>query len=173
MKMSNFIPESSILYESLKESSYKDSIKISTSRSDVQSWELIAAFFHSAPRWMIFMLNVRNKVVKHFGLKAGMVDENAVSPPFQAGQQFGVFKLYSVNETESVIGEDDKHLNFRISFIVNDGNELVMSTVVDINNRFGTVYMFFVKPFHRILVPVMIRKMSKLISEKSLPYYSK
>ncbi len=173
MKIVNSIPNNSVLYEGSKNSSYKDSVRISTSRNDVQSWELIAAFFHSAPRWMIYMLNIRNRVVKCFGLKTGMVDEQSISPPFQAGQQFGVFKLYSVNKTESVIGEDDKHLNFRISFIVDNENELVMSTVVDINNTLGTVYMFFVKPFHRVLVSVMMKKMNKLISEKSLPYYTK
>ncbi len=103
MKIVNSIPNNSVLYEGSKNSSYKDSVRISTSRNDVQSWELIAAFFHSAPRWMIYMLNIRNRVVKCFGLKTGMVDEQSVSPPFQAGQQFGVFKLYSVNKTESVI----------------------------------------------------------------------
>lgn len=173
MKILNSIPDNSILYESSKNASYKDSVRISTPRNDVQSGELIAAFFHSAPDWMIHMLKVRNRIVKYFGLKTGMVDAKLVAPPFQSGQQFGVFKLYSINKTESVIGEDDKHLNFRISFIVDNKNELVMSTVVDINNTFGTVYMFIVKPIHRILVTVMMKKMNKLISEKSLPYYMK
>ena len=173
MKILNSIPDNSVLYEDSKNSSYKDSIRIPTLRNDVQSWELIAAFFHSAPKWMIYMLNIRNKVVKYFGLKTGMVDEKLVSPPFKSGQQFGVFKLYSVGEAESIIGEDDKHLNFRISFMVDNGNELVMSTVININNMLGTVYMFFVKPFHRILVLAMMKKMEKLIHEKSLPYYAK
>jgi len=174
MKILNSIPVNSVLHEGSKKSSYKDSVRISTSRNDVQSWELIAAFFHSAPKWMVYLLNIRNKIVKKFGLKVGMIDEKLVSPPFESGQQFGVFKLYSVNETESVIGENDKHLDFRISFIVDieNGNELVMSTVVNINNRLGTVYMFFVKPIHRILVSIMIKKMNTLISEKSLPYYT-
>jgi hypothetical protein len=151
-----------------------DSIRITTERSDVQSWELIAAFFHSAPTWMKYLLNLRNKIVKRFGLKVGLVDENDVSPPFEVGQQFGVFRLFSVNPTEAVIGEDDIHLNFRISFIVDNknGNELVMSTVVNTHNVFGKIYMLLVKPFHRILVLVMIKEMNKLISEKSLPYYT-
>ena len=175
LKIYSSIPVSSILYEESKNSSYKDSVRISTERSDVQSWELIAAFFHSAPTWMKYLLIVRNKIVKYFGLKVGDVDENDVSPPFEAGQKFGVFKLFSVNSTEAVIGEDDVHLNFRISFIIDkeNENELVMSTIVKINNRFGKVYMFFVKPFHRVLVLTMIKRMNKLINEKSLPYYSK
>jgi len=164
----------SLLYEDSKKSSYKDSVRISTPRNDVQSWELVAAFFHSAPAWMKLLLNLRNKIVKIFGLKVGFVDENEVSPPFEAGQQFGVFKLYTVNSTEAIMGEDDMHLDFRISFMVDNKNEneLVMSTIVNIKNRFGTIYMFFVKPFHRLLVSVMIKKMNRLISEKSLPYYA-
>ena len=176
MKILDSIPNNSDLYEDSKKSSYKDSVRTSTSRNDVESWELIAAFFHSAPRWMIYMLNIRNRIVKCFGLKVGMVDEKLVSPPFEVGKQFGVFKLHSVNQTESIIGEDDKHLNFRISFIVDNnenGCELVMSTVVSVNNMFGTVYMFFVKPIHRVLVSVMMKKMNELITEKSLPYYGK
>ncbi len=169
MKILNSIPVNSVLYEESKNASYKDSVRILTARNDVKSWELIAAFLHSAPKWMVYLLNIRNKIVKLFGLKVGMIDKELVSPPFKAGQQLGVFKLYSVSETESVIGEDDKHLDFRISFIIDtkNGNELVMSTVVNINNKLGTVYMFFVKPFHRILVSIMIKKMNTLINLNS------
>ena len=173
MKIFSSIPVNSTLYEDSENSSYKDSVRISTKRSDVQSWELIAAFFHSAPNWVRHLLSLRNKIVKHFGLKVGTVDVNEACPPFVAGQKFCGFKLFSVNSTEGVIGEDDVHLNFRISFLVDkeNGNELVMSTVVNINNTLGTVYMFFVKPFHRVLISIMIKKMNKLINEKSLPYY--
>jgi len=171
LKIYNSIPLNSTLYECSKKSSYKDSVRISITRNDVQSWELIAAFFYSAPTWIKYLLSLRNKLVKCFGLKVGTLDENEVSPPFEVGQKFGGFKIFSINPTEAVIGEDDVHLDFRISFIVDkkNGDEIVMSTIVDINNAFGTVYMFVVKPVHRVLVSVMIKKMNKLISEKKLP----
>ena len=173
MKIYNSIPLDSILFESSKKSSYKDSARISTIRNDIQSWELVAAFFHSAPSWMKHLLSLRNKIVKCFGIKSGSLDVTEINPPFDVGQEFGGFKIYSLNSTEAVIGEDDVHLNFRISFMVdtNNGGEIVMSTVVDINNFLGTIYMLFVKPIHRVLVSVMIKKMNEIITEKNLPYY--
>lgn len=187
MKIHSSLPVHSALYKESENSSYKDSIRISTKRDDVQSWELVAAFFHSAPVWMRYLMSLRNIIVKRFGLRAGSIDENEIIPPFETGQKFGGFELFSVTPTEAVMGDDDVHLNFRISLLVDrvvdkaidktadrengNGNELVLSTVVNINNKLGTVYMFFVKPFHRVIISIMIKKMEKFISEKSLPYY--
>jgi len=177
LKIFNSIPACSILYKNSVNASYKDSVKIICNRKDVQSWELVVAFFHSFPFWVKYLLHVRNTIVKRFGLKVGLVDENDVCPPFVVGQRFGVFNLYSINPTEAVIGEDDNHLDFRISFMVENENEnenvLVISTIVNINNRFGTIYMFFVKPFHRVLVSVVIKKMNKLINQKYIPLYKR
>ena len=172
MKISNSIPVNSVLYNQSQSSFYKDSVRHVTKRNDVQSWELVAAFFHSAPTWVKLLLKLRNDIVKHFGLKVGSIDLSEVCPPFESGRNFCGFKLYSVKATEAIMGEDDVHLDFRISFIVDHGNELIMSTLVNINNTSGKVYMFVVKPFHRLLVSIMIKKMCKLIDEKSLPYYA-
>lgn len=78
-------------------------------------------------------------------LRVGNTDESDVPPPFEASQKFGVFKLFSVNSTEAVMDKDDVHFDFRISFIVDNGsdNELVMSTIVKINTKFGKIYMFY------------------------------
>ena len=40
-----------------------------------------------------------------------------------------------------------------------DVDELTISTVVTINNLVGRVYFFVVKRFHRIIVPVIGRRM--------------
>lgn len=70
----------------------------------------------------------------------------------------GVFKVYSTNQTEIVLGEDDKHLDFRISVLCSGEAEsegrrqLVVSTVAQCHNRLGRVYIFVIAPFHRLVV---------------------
>jgi hypothetical protein len=59
------------------------------------------------------------------------------------------------------MGIDDKHLNFRVSILLKDidtptthsgpqEREIHVTTVVKINNWFGHIYMFFIKPFHKV-----------------------
>ncbi|HYF03821.1 MAG TPA: DUF2867 domain-containing protein, partial [Patescibacteria group bacterium] len=69
------------------------------------------------------------------------------------------------------LGEDDKHLNFRISFLLKENQakhyQFILSTVVVINNFTGTVYFLPVKPFHSLIVPDMMRSIVKYLQEEN------
>ena len=174
MKNKENIPVKSVMLEESKHYGYSDSFSISLKRSDVESWELLAAFFQSAPKWVDKLFVLRNKLVSAFGLKTGMVDIAQLNPPFSIGQQFGVFHVYEIEENEVVLGENDKHLDFRTSLFIQRGvdNQLVVSTIVKVNNLLGTIYFFVVKRVHRIIVPIMLNRMVKNIDGKRLPQYS-
>ena len=79
-------------------------------------------------------------------------------------QQRGIFKVQQRHANEIIIGEDDSHLNFRIS-ILRAGNAddagaqtVTVSTAVETHNALGRAYMFVVKPFHRIIARSMVQR---------------
>ena len=54
------------------------------------------------------------------------------------------------------MGQDDRHLDFKTSFLLlGEGleRELAWVSVVRCNNNFGRVYLATITPFHRTIVP--------------------
>jgi hypothetical protein len=131
------------------------------------------AFFTSAPRWIDQSLQLRNKIVKNLGLKINGSKEEMLkdleSFDCQIGQQIGLFKVFDKNDNEIILGEDDKHLDFKISLFLEtfdkQKHRLIISTTVKFNNKFGRFYFKLIKPFHRIVVPVMLKGIIKQLNE--------
>ena len=99
--------------------------------------DLLARFILShQPSWIGWLTNVRDAVVACFGLKTA---KHLAS----LANRIGPFKVYSTNQAEIVLGEDDKHLDFRISILCSGeaepegSRQLVFSTVVQCHNRLG------------------------------------
>jgi hypothetical protein len=54
----------------------------------------------------------------------------------------------------------DTHLNFRVSVLIDRGKSYIYTTtLVHYNNRWGKLYFFFVKPFHRIIVRSIMKRL--------------
>ena len=124
-------------------------------------------FFSSDPKWIEKLFSIRNKIVKSFGLK---VSENILNRKqlienfkCEVNEQIGLFKVFQKTENEVILGEDDKHLDFRVSLLLENENannnrkQLTISTCVKFNNQFGKLYFIPVKPFHRMIVPTMLK----------------
>ena len=132
----------------------------------ISSKDIGKAFFTSAPNWTGKLFELRNWIVSIFGLKTSgktknrkkLLDNFNCDP----GEKIGLFNVYHRTENEVILGEDDKHLNFRISLYKeskpNDGGRknLTISTTVKFNNWFGKLYFLPVKPFHKLIVPIML-----------------
>jgi Protein of unknown function (DUF2867) len=59
-----------------------------------------------------------------------------------------------------MLGEDDQHLDFRVSVQMELEAEecwVVVSTAVKFNHWLGRAYFIPVKPVHKIIVPAMMR----------------
>lgn len=174
MKIYEKLPEESVLSKENIHYDYQDSMVITLNRRSIESWEPVAAFFQCAPSWIVLLFKLRNKIASIFGLKTDLADLSQLNPPYETGKAFGVFKLHSISENEAILGEQDKHLDFKVSFLIREAEstELALSTIVKINNRLGKVYMFFVKPVHKIIVPIMLKRMAQSIEKKALPQYA-
>jgi hypothetical protein len=124
-------------------------------------------FFTSAPKWIENLFELREKIAGLIGLKTGekKADRQKALDSFECevGQQLGLFKVHAKSQEEVIIGQDDSHLNFRVSVVVKETAEhqktLTLSTHVVFNNWVGKLYFFPVKPFHKLIVPVMMKGM--------------
>ncbi|MBC7499532.1 MAG: DUF2867 domain-containing protein [Herminiimonas sp.] len=119
--------------------------------------EVLARFILShQPAWISWLMKIRDMMVLGFGLKTAT--QLATLAADGNTDRMGIFKIYSRNEMEIIVGEDDKHLNFRISILCLTGTtpksnrRVVVSTVVHCHNRLGRAYIFVIAPFHRMVV---------------------
>lgn len=132
-------------------------------------------FFSAGPKWIDTLFALRNNLVKWFGLKTtGKLTnrqqqlENFKGEP---GERIGLFKVFHKTENELILGEDDKHLDFRVSLFLDKNIEtnqkqLTISTLVKFNNIFGKLYFIPVKPLHKQIVPTMFKGIIKQINSK-------
>ena len=127
--------------------------------------ELLARFIfaHQAP-WIGRLLAVRDALVAGFGLKTArhLASLNAES----GAGRLGIFRIYSTSPTEVVLGEDDKHLDFRLSVLCSSSpgakRRLTLSTVVHCHNRLGRLYILLIAPFHRLVVQSSLRTAARI-----------
>ncbi len=133
----------------------------------ITSTDIGKFFFTSAPKWTTRLFKIRNRLVSIFGLKtSGKLNKReAMLKNFNCEpyEKIGLFTVYFKDEHEVVLGEDDKHLNFIISLYKgllepgHDTKSLTISTTVTFHNWFGKLYFMLVKPFHRLIVPRMLK----------------
>lgn len=125
---------------------------------------LFLDFMSPAPRWVTWLMRLRHALVRRLGLKieSSMDWDSMKNQPIEAERSYGMFKIFARSENEIVAGADDKHLNFRASFLLKPGSAeetqvLTVATVVQMHNALGRTYMAVIKPFHRLIVPAMMR----------------
>jgi len=163
------LPEKSVLNDKKKTFNYIDSFEGLYIDKDISvtSTEIGKAFFASGPKWVEKLFSLRNQIVTLFGLKiSGSVTEmkkKLETFNCESGEQLGLFKVYAKSEHEVVLGEDDKHLNFRVSLFSdtqlkeNSFRKLTITTTVEFNNWFGRLYFLPVRLFHQLIVPTMLK----------------
>ncbi|WP_026951009.1 DUF2867 domain-containing protein [Algoriphagus mannitolivorans] len=174
------LPENSILLQKGIKYDYIDSYEgfVRTSKDTISATEIGKAFFRSGPDWVEKLFSFRNKVVKLIGLKIpkGVQDKQSQLEKFncEPGDRIGLFKVFEKTEHEVILGEDDKHLNFRVSLLIHtDGNdpmkkELAISTAVVFNNWMGKLYFLPVRPFHHLIVPTMLKGMIRELEKEAI-----
>ena len=120
-------------------------IKASKPAEQIVPKELIEKIFNHSPAWLSFLYKVRNILVKPFGIEGGDI---LTSEDY----------IIEDTENEAIMRKDDKHLLFYVS-IAKIGNNLIdVTTVVQYHNALGKVYFFFIKPFHKMIVPRVVKE---------------
>ncbi len=129
--------------------------------------DLLARFIVShQPSWIGKLTVVRDAIVACFGLKTAKHLATLASDT--KADRVGIFKIYGTSKTEIVLGEDDKHLDFRVSVLCASGpapessRQLTVSTVVHCHNLLGRAYLFAIAPFHRMVVKASLRRAARV-----------
>lgn len=123
---------------------------------------LLTAFTHAAPGWVDGLMRLRDRVVAPLGLKTGAGDPFVLQGPLQPGVQVGVFRVLALGPHELVLGEDDRHLDFRLSLLWQPG-ALHVTTLVRPHNLAGRAYLALVSPWHHLIAAAMGRRMAQLL----------
>lgn len=161
------VPSFSLLNDSLRTAYFYDCYSVELPPDSRTPLELYLNVVSRTPRWVNFLMNIRNKIVSRLGLKdMGALSGIASGKPadsYRIGDQAGIFKLLELYEHEVILGDTDKHLDVKISVAKQDkpGSTVVsVSTVVHVHNIMGRLYMFFVVPAHRIIAPATVSRLN-------------
>lgn len=125
--------------------------------------ERLARFvFSRHSPWAAALMRLRDALVAGLGLKTAHSLTKGTADPTA---RVGMFKIYSVAQNEIVMGEDDKHLDFRLSLLCPASSpserRVILSTVVRCHNRLGRTYIRLIAPFHRVIVRSSLRRAAR------------
>ena len=134
------LPPESKIAKAYASTSLADAYSIDLPPGASTNPELLARFIfsHQAP-WISSLIAVRDAIVGRFGLKTAR-QLTSLAAGSKTGR-LGIFKIYDASPTEIVLGEDDKHLDFRLSVLCSNQpspggkRQLTLSTVVHCHNR--------------------------------------
>lgn len=162
------IRKETLLYPDWTDCDYTDSFEyvIVDLKHRIDVLAIMEVFVKPGPKWFEGLFALRNKMVSVFKLKtpATVLEEQRAGCDGSEGKRAGMFKIFGQTPAEIVLGEDDKHLDVRISlFLEQNGpdegeKKVTVTTVVKLHNRLGKCYFFFVKPFHRMFVPLLLKQ---------------
>jgi hypothetical protein len=131
--------------------------------------DLFLIIARETPAWVNRLMSLRNQIVSKLGLKnlghLADIDLNKVGSDYQIGERVGIFTLHTNSHHEVILEDQDKHLGVKISFYIepdsNNTAKIYVSSVVHENNLLGKVYMFFVAPVHKKIVPATLKTLAQ------------
>ncbi|WOH81665.1 DUF2867 domain-containing protein [Bradyrhizobium sp. BEA-2-5] len=132
-----------------------DAFRVATARPDIDARHAAEAMVARQPRWIEWLLALRNFIVAPLGLKTSGAADGA------ARDMIGIFPVVSETPERLVAGFNDKHLDFRLVVDVASAGavrSITATTLVLTHNWFGRAYLAVIMPFHRLIVPAMLRK---------------
>jgi hypothetical protein len=160
-------PRDSVLQAQLSSAWFHDSYETSVRTEGKTALQLYIDVVAGTPAWMDFLMVTRNRIVGFFGLKnIGRftdIDRTRAIASYKVGDRVGIFSIWHLSDDEVVMRDDDKHLDAKVSvFRYPDAEGRVgVTTVVHVKNFLGRAYLFFVVPAHKVLVPLMLARVSK------------
>jgi hypothetical protein len=156
-------PRGSLIAQALPKSHYVDAYRVLVSAATPPDLDTLArAIFAVTPTWVVTLLRLRNALVQPFGLKtAPPTPAGPASSSLQPGAVLGIFRVYARGDDELVLGDNDRHLDFRVGILrEREGawTAVTVCTAVCFHSWFGRLYFVPVQPFHRLIVPALMRR---------------
>lgn len=166
-------PIHSLIFDESRSANFKDSFAISTDHTELDVLEIYLRMVSNTPKWINALLSLRNNLVRFFGLKhvgnlVGKSPLDLINRDKLLGAKLDFFTIETLNNDEMILILKDNHLDIKLS-VMKAGdiikNQIFVSTVVNYNNLLGNIYMFFITPFHKIVVK---RLMNNIIKSQNI-----
>lgn len=158
------VPPSSRISRELQGAYFFDAYEMPLPHDGQSALDIYLKVMARTPSWVDFLMAMRNRVVTVLGLKnlghLGGINQAKKSCEYRVGDRIGIFSLLSISDDEVILGDADKHLNVKVSVCKltrQDHQSAAITTVVHTHNRLGRIYMLFVAPVHRLIVPASLR----------------
>ena len=131
-------------------------IDIPAGKSDAP--EIARAMLGRSPPWLKTLLAIRDTVMARLGVKTTAQLRRGAG----ASGRIGFFPIVSSTSGEIVLGENDRHLDFRFSLLIERGDgaldRVVATTAVHCHNRLGRMYLRVIMPFHHVVVRSLLAR---------------
>lgn len=155
------LPVGSLVGQVYSKVDYADAYRVKVPK-DADLLTIGRVFLTSSPDWIVNLMRLRDFLVKFIGLKTAksLIRPSPKTISFEPGTRAGIFRVYERAADEVLMGEDDRHLNFRTSLVLQpqaDFSWAVFSTVVHYNGWLGRAYFLPLRPFHNLVVPALLR----------------
>lgn len=156
MVMRSELAADSRLHAVCRPGDFLDCYSVEIGRDRVPVAEIAQRIFVGLPAWINALLAARDLGVAVFGLKTTMAlpSDTTIRPRIEVGDVINFFRVRSLAEDEIILGEDDRHLDFKIA-VRRDGargDRISLATWVHTHNRLGRAYLKLILPFHVLIV---------------------
>jgi len=131
---------------------YSDAFAVERRRetpAEPQAWA--DAIFHSPPAWVAALMGLREALVGLVGIERGGPE---------------AFAVLARDGDEVLLGSDAGHLDFR-AVVRTEPEQVVLTTVVQLNNLRGHAYFGLVRLAHPLVVRSMLRRAALRMARKS------
>lgn len=111
------------------------------------------------PAWVGYLMQLRDFVVRPFGLKT---EDKIKNEQLDSNSESDFAPILFSNDDEIIMGMNDKHLYFRLSVLKVTGQEntqIFLTTVVRFNNWGGRIYFAVIRIFHGLIVRTMLKRL--------------
>lgn len=136
---------------------FADAFRVAVNDDTLTARQAAERMFLRLPRWIDGLMKLRNLVVAPLGLKTPTHTKTIVA------DSIGPFPVISDTPQRLVAGFNDKHLDFRVIVDVTGSvpdRQVTATTLVMTHNLLGRIYLATIMPFHRIIVPAMLRQVA-------------
>jgi len=143
----------------LPNASFTDAYRLVIPGPALDPFEAAKRVLGRAPKWTRWLTKLRDRIAAPLGLKT--------TRNIRQGEtnKIGVFPVISQAPGHVILGLDDKHLDFRVVVetrkIDAGRSEVLVTTLVRSHYLLGRVYLVFVIPFNRLIVPAILAKAAR------------
>lgn len=163
------IPRNSIFSSLTKGAYFSDTFSLRIRYRNQSALDVYLVIAKETPNWVNFLMFLRNGIVSKLGLKnlgyMADIDFSKRSREYQGGDQVGVFTVHTNTHNEVILEDRDKHLDVKVSLYLESEGEVATvhaSTVVHVKNALGKAYMIFVTPFHKAIMPAILKSLPQV-----------